>query len=64
MMKSATSSEPMMVRTTVVGRTLMNLPAVPGSANKGTNAKISVAVQPRMATMIWRVPAMAASTRE
>ena len=42
----------------------MNLPAVPGRASKGRNAKIRVAVQPRMATKICRVPSSAACTRE
>ena len=64
MMNSASSSEPMMVATTAMGSTRMNLPAVPGSASKGRNAKISVAVQPRMATKICRVPASAACTRD
>ena len=60
MMNSASSSEPMMVATTAIGSTRMNLPAVPGSASSGRNAKISVAVQPRMATKICRVPSSAA----
>ena len=52
MMNSASSSEPMMVETTAMGSTRMNLPAVPGSASNGRNAKMSVAVQPRIATKI------------
>ena len=64
MMNSASNSEPMMVATTAMGSTRMNLPAVPGSASSGRNANISVAVQPRMATKICRVPASAACTRE
>ena len=63
MMNSASSSEPMMVLTTAIGSTRMNLPAVPGRASRGRKAKISVAVQPRMATKICRVPASAACTR-
>ena len=46
---SAISSEPTMVVTTVMGSTRMNLPALPGSASSGRKAKISVAVQPRIA---------------
>jgi hypothetical protein len=49
---SAISSEPTMVATTAVGITRMNLPGLPGSAISGRNAKISVAVQPRIATKI------------
>ena len=63
MMKSAMSSEPMMVATTAVGRTRMNLPAVPGSAISGKKAKTSVAVQPSTAMKICLVPAMAARVR-
>ena len=53
-----------MVATTAIGSTRMNLPAVPGSASNGRNAKISVAVHPRMATKIWRVPSSAACMRD
>ena len=63
MMKSAISSEPTMVATTAVGSTRMNLPAAPGSAMSGRNANTSVAVQPRMAMKICRVPAIAARVR-
>ena len=63
MMKSAISSEPTMVATTAVGSTRMNLPAVPGRAISGRKANTRVAVQPRMAMKIWRVPAMAARVR-
>ena len=50
--------------TTVSGSTRMNLPAVPGSAINGRKAKMSVAVQPRMATKICFVPASAAAVRD
>ena len=50
-----------MAEMTVTGSTRMNLPGPPGSAISGRNAKISVAVQPRIATKICRVPASAAS---
>jgi len=63
MISKATSSEPRMVATTVVGSTRMNFPAVPGSAISGRNANTSVAVHPRIATTIWRVPASAAAVR-
>ena len=63
MMRRATINEPRMVDTTVVGRTRMNLPAVPGSAINGKNAKTSVAVQPSMAMKICLVPANAALVR-
>jgi hypothetical protein len=39
----------------------MNIPAVPGRARSGRNAKRSVAVQPSTAYVISRVPAIAAS---
>ena len=64
MMNSAMSSEPTIVAITVIGSTRMNLPAVPGSAISGRKAKISVAVQPRIATKICRVPASAAFVRD
>ena len=60
MMNSAMNSEPTIAATMVTGSTRMNLPGPPGSAISGRNAKISVAVQPMMATKIWRVPASAA----
>ena len=63
MMKSAIRSEPMMVATTALGSTRMNLPAVPGKAISGRKANTSVAVQPRIATKICRVPAIAARVR-
>ena len=63
MTNSAISSEPITVATTAEGSTRMNLPAVPGSTISGRNANTSTAVQPTMATKIWRVPAMAACTR-
>ena len=52
-----------MVATTVSGSTRMNLPGLPGSAMSGRKAKISVAVHPRIATKICRVPASAACVR-
>ncbi len=52
-----------MLETTAIGSTRMNLPAVPGRASSGRNANTSAAVQPRMATKIWRVPAIAAWAR-
>ncbi len=63
MMNSAISSEPTIVATTAEGSTRMNLPALPGSASSGRKAKISVAVQPRIAAKICCVPASAACRR-
>ena len=61
---SETSSDAATVYSTAAGSERMKMPAPSGRNSSGRNANSSVAVQPRTASAIWSVAAIAASTRE
>jgi hypothetical protein len=58
---SETNSDAATLAITATGIERMKSPAGPGNASMGMKARISVAVQPRIETVIWRVARTAAS---